>query len=219
MGERPSHPELLDYLAARFVESGWSIKAMHREMMLTEAYQRSAEYIGKNNELDPDNLLLWRFNRRRMDVEALRDTMLSVTGTLDAEVGGPPVPLTKEENHRRTVYGWVSRRSLDRVLGLFDFPNPNNTSPRRIPTNTPLQGLFFLNSDFVMEAAETLAERIAQEGANEKASIERAYWLAYSRAPTAEELKLSRHFLRQDSEGWSRLAQVLLSSNEFLYVD
>lgn len=221
MGERPTHPELLDYLASRFMEQGWSIKALHREILLTDAYGRATEDIAANRETDPDNKLLWRYNRRRLDVEALRDAMLFVAGKLDSEAGGPPIMLNEADNHRRTVYGYVSRRRLDNVLGLFDFPNPNNTSPRRVPTNTPMQGLFFLNSDFTLNQAAALSERAAQEaGKAADARIERMYELLFGRAPTKEELALTEEFLSGAKEdGWQLLAQSLLSSNEFLYVD
>ena len=219
MGERPSHPGLLDYLASRFIASGWSIKVMHREIMLSDGYARSSEEIATNSEIDGNNRFLWRYNRRRMDVEALRDTLLQVAGLLDLEAGGPPVPLVEAENHRRTVYGFVSRRRLDSVLGLFDFPNPNNTSPRRIATDTPLQGLFFLNSKLVMTAAEALAARLGREAQEDGERIDRVYRLLYGRAPSELESSLSRDFLRENADGWPKLAQVLLSSNEFLYVE
>ena len=163
MGERPTHPELLDYLATRFVENKRSIKAMHREIMLSATYALSTTNVSKNQEVDPENRLLWLANRRRADVEVLRDSMLYVAGNLDLTPGGPAVPLDKMENNRRTVYGYVSRRSLDMTLGLFDFPNPIGTSPRRIETATPVQGLFFLNSDFVMRQAEALANRVQKD--------------------------------------------------------
>ena len=143
MGERPSHPELLDYLTARFIENGWSLKKLHREIMLSATYGLGSENIAENIEADPDNRWLWRHSRKRLDIESLRDSMLYVSGELDPKPGGPPDALEDLCNTRRTVYGYVSRRRLDTTLGLFDFPNPNVTSPRRIPTNTPLQGLFF----------------------------------------------------------------------------
>ncbi|MBI1356844.1 MAG: DUF1553 domain-containing protein [Acidobacteria bacterium] len=220
MGERPSNPELLDYLAARFVAGGWSVKALHREILLSDAYGREATDIAANHEIDPDNKLLWRYNRRRLDVEALRDAMLFVAGTLDSDAGGPPVMLDEESNHRRTVYGYVSRRRLDNVLGLFDFPNPNNTSERRVPTNTPMQGLFFLNSELAMAQAEALVQRAADEAGEAPAKrIERMYRLLFGREATAKELSLTQKFLAEEPNGWPLLAQSLLSSNEFLYVD
>ncbi len=220
MGERPTHPELLDYLASRLVEQGWSTKALHREILLSDAYGRATRDIAANRETDPDNKLLWRFNRRRLDVEGVRDAMLFVTGTLDEQAGGEPLLLDDPENRRRTVYGFVSRRRLDNVLGLFDFPNPNNTSARRVPTNTPMQGLFFLNSDFTLAQGEALSARAAQEaGEAEAARVERVYRLLFGRSPTETEVKISLEFLGAEPDGWPLLAQSLLSSNEFLYVD
>ena len=219
MGERPSHPELLDYLAARFVELRWSMKALHREIVLTEAYQRSAAGLAANNETDPDNELLWRGPRRRLDVEELRDATLAVAGVLEFGGGGPPVELAEGENYKRTVYGYVSRRRLDNVLALFDFPNPNSHAERRIPTNTPLQGLYFLNSGFLMRQADALAARVASEAARPEDQVARAYRLLFGRAPTEDERAANLEFLASTKEGWPQLAQVLLSSNEFLYVD
>jgi hypothetical protein len=219
MGQRPSHPELLDYLAARFVEEDWSIKAMHREIMLSATYALSTDSAARNEESDPENRLLWRANRRRLDAEALRDSLLYVTGNLEAESGGEPLLLTDAGNRRRTVYGYVSRRRLDKMLGIFDFPNPNKTSPQRIGTNTALQGLFFLNSEFMMRQAERLHDRLEQElGSDDAAKIRRAYRLLYGRDPSREEIRLGRGFVRDDPMAWPRYAQVLLSSNEFLYV-
>ncbi len=217
MGERPTHPELLDYLAARLVESGWSLKALHREIMLSAAYARAAANDSHADRIDAENRLLWRANRRRLDVESLRDGMLFVSGRLDLEAGGPPHPLNEAENRRRTVYGFVSRRRLDAELGLFDFPNPNNTSPRRIATDTPLQGLYFLNSPFVEQQAEALADRVAAEaGDAPKDRIERLYRLLFGRRPTKREANLTSEFVTAGGS-WPRLAQTLLTSNEFLY--
>ena len=218
MGERPTHPRLLDYLAARFVEEGWSVKAMHREIMLSATYALSGEFSVKNHETDPDNHLLWRFRRRRLDAEALRDAMLYVAGNLDLAPGGEPAALDDPANRRRTVYGYVSRRRIDKMLGLFDFPNPNKTSPQRFGTNTPLQGLFFLNSEFVMRQAERLTDRLERETADGANRIRRAYQLLYGRPPTKQELKVGRRFVDGDKSHWPKYAQVLLTSNEFLYV-
>ena len=217
MGERPTHPELLDYLAARLIESGWSLKALHREIMLSEAYARSAAGSPEADRIDAENRLLWRTNRRRLDVESLRDGMLFVAGRLDLQAGGPPQPLNEADNRRRTVYGFVSRRRLDAELGLFDFPNPNNTSPRRVATDTPLQGLYFLNSPFVQRQAEALAERVAAEaGESDADRIERLYRLLFGRRPTERERRLTSRFVSSGGS-WPRLAQTLLTSNEFLY--
>jgi hypothetical protein len=224
MGERPTHPELLDYLAARFIELNWSIKALHREIMLSSTYALAATPLANNNakyeEVDPDNRLLWRANRRRLDVEAMRDSLLFVAGRLDPSVGGKAANLAEETNNRRTVYGYVSRRRLDTMLGLFDFPNPTVTSPRRILTSTPLQGLFFLNSELVMEAAGALAERLRKEaGKDDRARILRAYGLVFGREPSDEEMRLGREFVEGEPDSWAQYAQTLLSSAEFLYLN
>ena len=162
-GEPPTHPELLDYLAARFVENGWSIKKMHREIMLSSTYALGAEYSAANFGVDPDNRLLWRATVRRLDAEAIRDSMLFVSGGLDLTVGGPPTAIDDDKNSRRTLYGFFSRFKLDRFLRLFDFPDPIATSEQRITTNVPLQQLFFLNSGFVRRQAEALSQRIGNE--------------------------------------------------------
>jgi hypothetical protein len=213
LGERPSHPELLDYLASRFVENGWSIKAMHREIMLTAAYGLSAEIAAANQDADPENRLLWRANRRRLHAEDLRDAMLFVSGELDQAVGGPTAPIEKETN-RRTLYTFVSRSRPDATLALFDFPNPNQTVERRIATSTPLQGLYFLNSDFVAQRAAALARRVGAE-ADEPARVRKAYRLLYYREPSREELQLALDYLKKAS--WTRYAQALLTSNEFTH--
>src|SRR5262249_57895771 len=133
--ERPTHPELLDYLAARFVAGGWSVKKLHREIMLSATYRMSSRHDAASAKVDPDNRLLWRMNRLRLEVEPWRDAMLTVAGNLDRTIGGPPVDLSSPENHRRTVYGAVSRHNLDPLLRLFDFPDPNLTSDRRPVTS------------------------------------------------------------------------------------
>ena len=220
LGERPTHPELLDYLATRLIENNWSIKAVHREIMLSTTYRLSAEFSAQNHQVDPDNHLLWRANRRRLDVEALRDSLLYVTGSLDLTRGGPSVPLTEEDNRRRTAYGRVSRAKLDVLLRLFDFPNPVSTSAQRFATNTPLQGLFFINSEFVMRQADALAARLQQEaGSDREAKILRAYRLLFNRTPTQEELRLGLEFVAGSPKAWPRYTHVLLNSSEFLYVN
>ena len=220
MGDRPSHPELLDYLARWFIENRWSVKAMHREIMLSASYALSTQFSAANYQVDPDNRLLWRYNSRRLDAETLRDSILHVSGTLDLNSGGAPSRLEEKENFRRTVYGFVSRRRLDTLLALFDFPNPNSSSPQRLMTNTPLQGLFFLNSDLVMRLAEALSLRLEREaGEEESARIRLAYRLLFGREPTREEIQLGQRFVENGPDLWSHYAQVLLSSNEFLYIN
>jgi hypothetical protein len=217
-GDRPSHPELLDYLAARFVREGWSLKTLHREIMLTSAYALSDDNSAANYAQDPDNRLLWRFNRRRLDAESLRDSILFVAGTLDLKEGGPAMPLD-EKNARRTVYGFVSRRRLDPMLALFDFPNPNNTSEQRMQTTVPLQKLFFMNSPFVIDQSAALAARVSARAATDDERVTTTYQFVLQRDPTPEERRLAIEFLRGEAIHWSEYTQVLLSSNEFTYLN
>ncbi len=216
-GDRPSHPELLDYLAARFVGEGWSLKKLHREIMLTAAYALSDGPSERNYSEDPDNRLLWRYNRRRLDAEALRDSILFVSGKLDLQAGGPPVRFDKE-NNRRTVYGYISRRQLDPMLSLFDFPNPNSTSEQRLQTTVPLQKLFFMNSPFVMDQSAALAARVAAAASTDDQRITATYRMVLQRDPTAEERRLAHEFIGHTG-GWPEYTQVLLSSNEFTYLN
>jgi Protein of unknown function (DUF1553)/Protein of unknown function (DUF1549) len=213
-GDRPSHPELLDYLATRFVAEGWSIKKLHREIMLSSVYQLSAMNLSKNYEADPDNRMLWRFNRHRLDVEAMRDSLLFISGKLDQKAGGPPEKFGPDD-YRRTVYSYVSRYKLDAVLSLFDFPLPQGTSEQRMETNVPLQRLFFMNSDFVMSQAKALASRF--DRSTEAPKIDQVYEVVYQRAPSAEEKKMALDFLKEST--MAQYLQVLLSSNEFNFYD
>jgi mono/diheme cytochrome c family protein len=213
LGEPPDNPELLDYLAARLVENGWSIKKLHLEILLSAAYARSTAYDVRNFTADPENRLLWRFPRRRLAVEEIRDSILAASGQLDLTAGGPPAKLT-DDNRRRTVYGFVSRRKLDPLLALFDFPNPTATAEQRLATNVPIQRLFFLNSGFVLRQAEALAQRVELE-ATPDARVRGLYRSVFGRAPTAEELRLGRSF----QGSLAQYAQALFASNEFLFVD
>ena len=219
LGERPTHPELLDYLAATFVANGWSLKALHREMLLTAAYRMSTAQNADGFEKDPENRLLWRANLQpRLDAEALRDSILSVSGKLDLTIGGTAVKVT-DNKPRRTVYTYVSRNRLDETLALFDFPDPNATAEQRLITNGPMQRLFFLNSDFIAQNAKALVERISREaGEDDAARLKRAYLLLFSRPPSDNETRLGLQFVSQPG-GWPQYAQVLLSSNEFSAVN
>lgn len=215
-GDRPVEPELLDYLAADFVKNGWSLKQLHRTIMLSAAYQSSAESNEKSLAVDPENRLLWRYNRQRLDAEALRDDLLFVSGNLDLQQGGPAAHLGNE-NRRRTVYGFVSRRKMDSDFALFDFPNPNNTSEQRISTNVPLQRLYFMNNDWVIAQARSVAEKLTGDDAKR---IDGIYRLLFQREPTPQEKKMALDFLSgADKNGWAEYAQVLLTSNEFQFVD
>ena len=221
LGERPTHPQLLDYLATRFIENEWSVKAMHREIMLSATYSLSTLQSAENNEKEPENRLLWRANVvQRLDIEALRDSLLAVAGNLDRSAGGPPKSISDEKNTRRTIYGNVGRSSPDVTLSLFDFPDPNSLSEERVVTSGPLQRLFFLNSGFMARQAEALVRRLAREaGESDRARIERAYQLLYSRPASDNEIQLGLDFLKESGRSWPQYAQVLLSSTEFFSVN
>ena len=242
LGEPPTHPELLDYLASQFVERGWSMKTLHREIMLSATYQMSSATNKKNDEIDPDDRLLWRMPRQRLDIEAWRDSMLLAAGKLDLTLGGPSQSLSSPDNNRRTFYAAVSRHDLDSMLRLFDFPDPNATTDARMTTTVPLQQLFVLNSDFMVRQAKALAARMtAVPTETEAVRIGRAFQLLYNRAPLEKELSLGLAFLQtsppsatvQTASGstskpppsgsrltrWEEYAQILLSANEFMYVD
>ncbi len=226
LGERPSHPELLEYLTASFKEGGSSLTALHRQIMLSATYQLSADLSRESFSLDPDNRLLWRANRRRLDAEALRDSFLFVSGGLDATVGGPSVELN-DESRRLTVYSKISRFKINALLRLFDFPDPSITSEQRNVTNVPLQGLFFMNSLLITNQAELLAKRLyAVNVADDAARIKEAYRLLYSREAAESDVQFGLSFLQkaagQAADGpspWQQYAQVLLSSNEFVFVN
>jgi hypothetical protein len=159
-GEKPTHPELLDDLAARFMANGWSLKWLHREIMLSATYRQSSKPREDGMQADATNHLLWRMNPRRLDVEAYRDSILEASGTLDRTAGGPSLDLDLDTSLRRTVYGRVSRSNLNTLLRLYDFPSANLTSPERELTTTPLQQLFVMNSPFIQAQAEALVKLV-----------------------------------------------------------
>ncbi len=214
LGERPSHPELLDYLAAEFVEQGWSLKKLHKQILMSATYGLSAEVVEANQAKDPDNHLFWRANRRRVDAETLRDSLLFASGELDLSPAEKAMKLDDEKNLKRTVYGFISRRKVDSTLALFDFPNPQATSEARMSTLVPPQRLFLMNSPFLASRASALGKRLS---GTEGEKIAQAYRILYSREPDAAELKLGLEFLRQGD--WVQYARVLLGSNEFLFVN
>ncbi|MBI3210671.1 MAG: PSD1 domain-containing protein [Candidatus Solibacter usitatus] len=217
LGEKPSHPELLDHVASRLVDNGWSLKKLIRELALSSTYALSYQSETKAFTADPDNRLLWRANRRRLDIESLRDSLLAASGELDESMGGKPLKVADEKNKRRTVYGFVSRRKLDGTLALFDFPNPNSTSEQRMPTATPVQQLFFLNGKFLMERGDALSARLEKESSADSARIRAAYRLLFCREPEKAEIDAGLAYLKSKPNAWPEYAQVLFSSNEFVF--
>ena len=204
-GEPPSHPELLDYLARRFMEGGWSIKQMHRLIMLSSVYQQVSEENPRYSQIDPENRFLWRMNRRRLDFEALRDTILAIGGDLDLKVGGRPVRLDSEPfSMRRSIYGYIDRKSVPGMYQAFDFPSPDLTTGRRESTMVPQQALFMMNNDLVIQQARNVVRRADfKTTAGAEARVGMLYHLVYQRDPTELELKLALDFLQSDSgEDW-----------------
>jgi hypothetical protein len=227
LGERPTHPELLDDLAVRFMESGWSLKWLQREIVLSAAYRQSSRADARMLAADPENRLLGRAARRRLSIEAWRDSLLAASGLLDSGVGGHSIDPQDPAQRRRTVYSAISRLDLNRMLALFDFPDPNLHADRRVETTTPMQKLFVLNSPFMIAQAKALASRLAQtvpgsDLAAERRRIERAYLLLYGRPAGEPELRLGLEFLQTGgdrAEAWPAYAQVLLDANEMFFLE
>jgi hypothetical protein len=229
-GERPSIPQLLEYIAADFRANGFDLKKLQREIMLSAVYQTSPQESKEANEKDGSNQLYSHFNRQRLDAESIRDSILFVAGDLNLKEAGGPSKDFSEDNTRRTVYCKVSRFRLNNYLQVFDFPNPSVTAEQRFWTNVPLQRLYFMNNEFVYLQAGKLAERVLPQP-TETARIAEAYRLLYGRAPTPKEIEVGLHFLQTTPEkpgntvngepvtAWRQYARVLLSANEFEFVD
>jgi hypothetical protein len=232
----PTHPELLDHLASRFMAEGWSLKKLHRWIMTSGVYQQSSSLrspseanaqVGNSQRPDDfENRLLGRMNRRRLEFESLRDTMLAISGRLQQQVGGRPVNLAGDpKNQRRTVYGLVDRQSLPDLYRSFDFASPDQSVERRPRTVVPQQALFALNSEFVSDQAKALAARVDAASSGDAERVTTVYQMVYQREPTSEEVTFCNEFLRAKPDGasklspWEQFCQVLLVSNETMYID
>jgi Protein of unknown function (DUF1553)/Protein of unknown function (DUF1549)/Planctomycete cytochrome C len=247
-GRRPTHPELLDFLADQFVAGGWSIKALHRLMMLSATYQLGSATHPENPRLDPENAGLWRQRRQRLQAEAIRDALLLLGGTLDRTPGeAHPFPPTERwgftqhapfvdlyDSKRRSVYLMTPRLKRHPFLALFDGPDPNATTPTRNITTVPTQALFLMNDAFVHEQSLGFAKRLLAASAEDEARIKRAYAEALARPPSAAEMQAGLTFLERYRSGlaaagvladdrpaqaWAGFARTLLTRNEFLFVD
>jgi hypothetical protein len=249
LGDRPSHPDLLDWLARRFIESGWSIKAMHRLIMLSSSYQMSSRYDPEAARVDPENRLHWRMGRRRLEAEAIRDAILAVGGKLEATMGGT---LLKVKNHayvnstvtiegvaydtdRRSVYLPVIRSGLYDVFQAFDFADPSASNGLRVPTTVAPQALFMMNDRLVLRCSEAMARRLlGRAGLDDAGRIRRAYLAAYGRPPVEKEVARARESLRRFESAleaggvaaqerplraWQGLCQAIIASSEFIYRD
>jgi hypothetical protein len=225
LGEKPTHPELLDYLADRFVNNGWSIKQMHREILLSATYQQASAVTDDTLKLDPDNRLFSRMNRKRLEAEAIRDNLLAVSGRIDLAMGGPA---TRDfAGLRRTLYLMTIRSDKSGFGPLFDAADPESSVDRRTISTVAPQALFLLNDPFVLEQARTLTKRLlAEKAVNDGERAANAYVLLYGRPPTDEEREIGARLLKRFADrgqkpeaAWEAYCQVLLCSNEFIYVD
>ena len=219
-GQAPTHPQLLDDLASRFMDNGWSLKWLQREIVLSSTYQQSSAIDPVKQSRDPENRWLSRIPRRRLSIEAYRDAVLSVAGRIDHRVGGKSIHPDKPDSSRRTLYSEVSRLKLNPMLARFDFPDPNAHSSGRYETTTPLQKLFLLNSPFWMVQSESLAQQILRDATTTDEQITIAYRRLFSRAPTERELALGRSFVGNgQADLWAQYMQTLLISNEMFMLD
>jgi mono/diheme cytochrome c family protein len=230
VGDPPSDPELLEYLATQFQKNGMSLKHLQREIMLSAVYQQGSKETAEEHEKDSLNRYYSHFSVQRLDAEQLRDSILFAAGDLDLkEVGGPARPLGVD-NTKRTVYAKVSRFRIDPFLQAFDFPNPTFTAEQRFSTNVPVQRLYFMNDPFVYKQAEVLSKKVYPAG-DDTARITEVYHLVFARAPTPDELKTGLEFLKTtpDKPGymvdqepisaWKEYCRVLFSSNEFEFLN
>jgi hypothetical protein len=230
---RPLQGSLLDYLASELVARDWSLKEMHREIMLSNTYCQSSRERSECVAVDAENRRLWRQNRRRLDLEQMRDTMLAAAGALDLTMGGPSQELTREPfSQRRSVYGRIDRQNLPGMFRTFDFANPDSHNAGRYLTTVPQQGLFMMNHPFVIQQASKIQSDFSGQLRSDEQRVEAIYERVLGRSPSAEETSFAIEFVRQgksdtndavqdsvDASGWANLAQALLMTNEFMFID
>ena len=230
-GTPPSNAKLLDYLADVFQKEGWSIKRMHKRIVLSQTYMQASQENAEFRKIDPENDTMWRMPRRRLDLEAMRDSMLFVAGELDTSVGGKPVDLsTTPAIPRRTVYGFINRDIVSNLASTFDAANPNACSLKRPDTLVPQQTLFALNSEFIQDRAKSLVTLMKSSAGSEDPN-ERITWLyrrLFGRDPLSDEMESMLQFVQKPkadnadgttADRWQSLAHALLASNEFSFVD
>ncbi len=219
----PTHPELLDWLAIELMAHDWSLKWLHRTIMTSATYQQSSYDAPANRRGDPENRLLWRMNRRRLEFEAMRDALLFVAGGLDPTLGGRPVDLeafSPAGVARRSIYGLIDRNNFSSLLRTFDYPNPDATSAERPSTVVPQQALFGMNAPFVQEVARAVGARPEMAAApTSAAKVQSLYRAILGREPDDAELRLAVEYLESPSVGLAHVAQALLMTNEFAFVD
>jgi hypothetical protein len=249
LGERPTHPQLLDHLASQFMTRGWSLKDLHRQIMNSATYQMSTTHNEAAAATDPENRLWWRMNRRRLEAEAIRDSILYVSGTLDLTMGGSLLTTPNRqyvtstanvnpviyEAKRRAVYLPVIRSALYDVFQAFDFADPSTLNGRRDSTTVAPQALFMLNSKLVLEQTKALATQLlADEALDDARRIRQLYERALSRTATPEETSRGLEFVEKYTQAaagkgvpeedrrlraWQALCRTVLASNEFVYIE
>jgi hypothetical protein len=224
----PSHPELLDYLASEFLESGWSLKKLHRLLMTSHAYQQASRSNAEGATKDPLNRFLWRQSVRRLDAEQIRDAILAATGELKLEAGGPSVDVKEP---RRTIFTKLYRNRRDPLLDVFDVPDGIASTPQRNVTTTPLQSLLLINNPWMLERAKALAARVNQNAPDDAAVAESLYQRLFARPPSDQERSSVAEFLgaatgrhsgtaaEARQAALADLCHALLNANEFLFVD
>ena len=215
-GEKPSNPELLDDLAARFIAHKWSLKWLNREIMMSATYQQSSRPRADALAADEANALLWRQNPQRLDSEAFRDTLVRAAGVLDTKAGGPPGDLDGDSYYRRAIYGRVSRARSSQMQALFDFPAPVQTAPDRDVTTSTLQQIFLMNSAFLQNLSDAAARKAMAKGAAPASQVAALYRQVLSRNPTPAETSAALAYLQKGS--LPRYAQILLSTNEEIFL-
>ncbi|MFN0019913.1 MAG: PSD1 and planctomycete cytochrome C domain-containing protein [Pirellulaceae bacterium] len=227
----PTHPELLDYLASSLLDSGWSLKSLHRKLLLSSTYRQASVDRPDCRAIDSENRLLWRMNRRRLELEATRDMLLSAADRLDTQMGGRPVDLTAANySRRRAVYGFIDRQDLPGMFRVFDIASPDQSSARRSRTTIPQQALFLMNSPFVVDQSRALAARPDVASLSDPAArITRLYEILFSRQPLPDEVEIGRQFIESAGNAvadssvrlspWEQYCQLLLLTNEGMYID
>ncbi|HVW85869.1 MAG TPA: PSD1 and planctomycete cytochrome C domain-containing protein [Bryobacteraceae bacterium] len=235
MGSLPTHPELLDWLAAEFRDNGGSFKKLNKLIVMSAVYRQASANNPANEKLDADNRFLWRANRQRLDAESMRDTILAVSGKLDLTMGGPSVEqfFFKDDhspvydysrydpdapgNYRRSIYRFIVRSVPDPLMERFDCPDVSMITAKRTVTITAIQALALMNNPFVLKQAEHLAERVRQSGDGAAAQVRQAFLLTLQREPDPSETRTLTPYMRR--EGLNNLCRLLLNTNEFLFVD
>jgi hypothetical protein len=234
MGSPPSHPELLDWLAADLVESGWRMKSLHRRIILSSAYRQSSRHDARAAAIDAESVLLWRYPPRRLEAEQLRDSILRASGKLDPRMGGPGYEVFEPNTNyvrvyepkssfgpaewRRMIYQRKPRKEQDSTFGAFDCPDGTRPAPRRAVSTSAIQALNLLNSPFIAEQAAFFAGRVEAEAGGDRAeAVRRAFRIALARGPSPDEARAAGDLAA--AHGLAAVCRALFNSNEFVHIE